>query len=227
MTATDATGVGMHVRRWARRPLSLGVALATTLVIGGCGSSSPHPQTATSTSAAVTTSTSESVSANVPTVPEHKRPTASEPDYASLDVISPARLPDEEFDRRYSCTGSDESPPVAWGPVPAGTKEIMVIERSLLLGRLETDWMIAGILPPRDHIAAGSVPAGAVVGRDSAGKIGYDLCPKNSSAATTVVLAVFALPVKLSLKPGFSPQVLRTITGNPEVPWGSIVAYVQ
>ncbi len=51
------------------------------------------------------------------------------------------------------------------------------------------------------------MPEGAVVGRNSFGKVGYELCPEGSSE--TYMFALFAIPKKLSPSRGFNPLTLR------------------
>jgi phosphatidylethanolamine-binding protein (PEBP) family uncharacterized protein len=61
--------------------------------------------------------------------------------------------------------------------------------------------------PELDAIEAGKLPKGAVAGRNSFGKNGYEICPE--SGGETYMFTLFALPEKLSPAQGFDPVALR------------------
>ena len=73
--------------------------------------------------------------------------------------------------------------------------------------KLFFNWAVAGLDPSLDEIGSGQLPGGAVVGRNSFGKVGYELCPEGS--AETYMFALFAVPKKLSASKGFDPLALR------------------
>ena len=62
---------------------------------------------------------------------------------------------------------------------------------------------LAGIDPGLGEIGAAKLPKGAVVGTNSAGKVGYSLCPPGPGE--TYMLALYALPRSLSTRTGESP----------------------
>jgi phosphatidylethanolamine-binding protein (PEBP) family uncharacterized protein len=74
-------------------------------------------------------------------------------------------------------------------------------------GKLFFDWAVAGLSPEEEEIEAGKLPKGTVVGRNSFGKTGYEICPEGSGE--TYMFALFALPKKLSPSQGFDPLALR------------------
>src|SRR5690348_8530713 len=74
-------------------------------------------------------------------------------------------------------------------------------------GTLFFDWAVGGLSPDLEQIEAGRLPKGAVVGRNSFGKAGYEICP--AGGAETYMFALFALPKKLSPSPGFEPLAFR------------------
>lgn len=67
---------------------------------------------------------------------------------------------------------------------------------------------MAGIDPSSTELKAGTLPKGAVVGRNSAGQNKYSLCPPESGQET-YIFALYAIPKSLSPKQGFEPLALR------------------
>jgi phosphatidylethanolamine-binding protein (PEBP) family uncharacterized protein len=129
---------------------------------------------------------------------------------------------------QYTCRGANVSPPVDWVGVPSDAKEILVLARTLVApGRFVVNWAVAGISPSAPGIAEGKVPAGAIVGRNSFGRVGYSLCPAKGARVGLVVIAVNALPHKLGLPPGFDPAVVNAESTQPGVQWGSVIAYTR
>jgi len=110
---------------------------------------------------------------------------------------------------RYTCDGKSTSPALHWQGVPEGTAELVLFAMNLrpAQGKLFFDWAVGGISPTLEEIKAGQQPKGAVAGRNSFGKVGYELCPEGS--AETYIFTLFALPKKLSPSRGFDPLALR------------------
>lgn len=191
----------------------LGLA-ATVLAVAGCGSSGKG-------SASQSTSTSASRTGAPPIAaapPRIEAPPAGA--RASIVVASEAKAKGGGVAAKYTCKGADISPRVFWAGVPAEAQEVIVFARSLYQGKLDTDWMIAGLPAERDEIREGRVPAGTVLGRDTSGKIGYDLCPANGTDPL-VILGVIAVSHKLNLKTGFEPRAIAGLIGSPEDGWGA------
>ncbi len=121
---------------------------------------------------------------------------------------------------RYTCRGADISPSIEWASVPSSAKELLIVVRTLSRGSLITNWSVAGLSPSLDELRAGKLPAGAVVGRNSFGQVGYHLCPKKRVQAL-VVLGVYAVPSSLHLHSGFGEGPIIEAAGSPSVAWGS------
>jgi phosphatidylethanolamine-binding protein (PEBP) family uncharacterized protein len=125
----------------------------------------------------------------------------------------PAALPAE-----FTCDGKNTSPALKWQGVPEGTAELVLFAMNLrpVDGTLFFDWAVAGLSPELEAIEAGSLPKGAVVGRNGFGKTGYGICPEGSGE--TYMFTLFALPKKLSPAQGFEPLALRRavteVSGN-------------
>ncbi|HWA53398.1 MAG TPA: YbhB/YbcL family Raf kinase inhibitor-like protein [Solirubrobacterales bacterium] len=146
-------------------------------------------------------------------------PTAAEKAHsaiADMTLVSPS-FPMAEgiaaIPAAYACDGANSTPALRWAGVPAGTEELIlyVMNAKPVGGRLFFDWAVAGIDPSSESLEAGALPSGAVVGTNSFGKPGYDICPE-AGGAETYIFALFALPRSLSPKPGFDPRALRAQT---------------
>jgi len=112
-----------------------------------------------------------------------------------------------------TCNGKELSPTVKWRNVPPDTAELALFVMPLKpvpgsSSPLYFDWAVAGIDPSLGELKAGEVPQGAVVGRNSAGKNAWDLCPQGS-APENYIFALYALPESLGPKAGFDPLELR------------------
>lgn len=111
---------------------------------------------------------------------------------------------------QYTCHGSDASPPLEWGGVPAGTQELALFVLSMkpVDNKLFFDWAVAGLPGSLRRLPAGALPAGASVGRNGAGRDSYTLCPPGG-APESYVFTLYALPERLSPPTGFDPAALR------------------
>jgi phosphatidylethanolamine-binding protein (PEBP) family uncharacterized protein len=112
--------------------------------------------------------------------------------------------------RQYTCQGANTSLPLRWRGIPAGTKELalFVISVRPVNGKLFFDWSIAGLSPSLTGLTAGQLPPGAIPGQNGTGHTTYSICPATNQLENYVI-ALYALPQKLSPKPGFDPATLR------------------
>jgi len=119
---------------------------------------------------------------------------------------------------QYTCDGEGTSPALRWQGVPQGSAELVLFAMNTrpVGGELFFDWAVAGLSPELEEIEAGKLPKGAVVGRNSFGRAGYEICPEGSGE--TYVFVLFALPKSLSPSQGFEPLALRKavaeVSGN-------------
>jgi phosphatidylethanolamine-binding protein (PEBP) family uncharacterized protein len=117
---------------------------------------------------------------------------------------------------RYTCEGGNVSPSLQWGKLPPGTAQLFLVALSLNSGKGGAiRWSVAGIDPSSGGFAAGQLPAGAVVGRNSEGHTTWaGACPAKGKAQNLIML-VYALRNKLSLATGFeASSVQRQLAGN-------------
>lgn len=214
--ASGAASAFRVLRRPRRLPL---LALAGCLLLpalSACGSSDSSKTTAQTVTVSNTLATTQT---------EHG-PNGLHG--ATIPISTTAVLKSGAISPQYTCHGANISPPLKWKSIPAlypATKELMVFVRTVESGKVKTSWALAGIKPTVTELVAGQTPAGAIVGRSSSGKVGYDLCPANSAFIT---MAVYALPQANHLSTGFDPEALRHKLESDEVQWGGVtmVAYV-
>jgi phosphatidylethanolamine-binding protein (PEBP) family uncharacterized protein len=202
----------MSARRAARWSLVM-VALGSA-VVSGCGGSS------------------RTVTAKAPLIPTPPSTAGAEQSAlrASLAMQSTAKTSANRFLPHYTCKGANESIPLTWAGVAPGAKEIVVVVRSFGTAGLASsniNWLVAGIAPSVQTIAAGKLPAGAIVGSNYLGQNRYSLCPVKGSPRTIVSINVLAYSKHLTLRPGFKlPEVGAQVKGSGAPQWGSMLGYI-
>jgi phosphatidylethanolamine-binding protein (PEBP) family uncharacterized protein len=175
-------------------------ASVLALMVAGCGSSGSSSTAVTVAKATTTPKTA----ASKPKV----TPTFGEISLTSSVFANGTRMP-----ASYTCQGADISPPLQWQGVPAKTAELFLIALELREGALSAKgapilWAVAGIAPVDGGVAAGAIPAGSVVGTNSAGKIGYGgVC--GTKGHHHIAFLIYALGKKVSLASGFNPTIAR------------------
>ncbi|HEY6551470.1 MAG TPA: YbhB/YbcL family Raf kinase inhibitor-like protein [Solirubrobacterales bacterium] len=132
---------------------------------------------------------------------------------ASMSMQSPSSQASsggpQALSAEYTCDGKSTSPALRWQGVPQGTAELVLFAMNIqpVEGKLFFDWAVAGLGPDLEEIEAGRLPKGAVTGRNSFGKTGYEICPEGGGE--TYMFALFAVPKRLSPAQGFEPLALR------------------
>jgi hypothetical protein len=87
-------------------------------------------------------------------------------------LTTDAWAPGEEIPARYTCDGADLSPPLVISQIPAGTVELAIVVNDPDADDF-VHWVLAGIEPTTTAIEEGTIPAGAVQARTSAGTTGW------------------------------------------------------
>jgi phosphatidylethanolamine-binding protein (PEBP) family uncharacterized protein len=121
---------------------------------------------------------------------------------------------------RYTCDGSNTSPPLEWGAVPAGTKSLVlfVLGFTPISGAsnysVSVEWAVGGLNPELHKLAAGQLPAGAYEGLTSAKQRRYSLCPKRGTLKH-YQFEMYGLPSGAILSPEFAGlPILSKLTTN-------------
>ena len=160
-------------------------------------SASSSTSSSSSSSHQAPTKASSNASGELPSIP------------GAMAISSSAFARNGAIPAQYTCDGANVSPPLQWQHLPAHTKELVlfVIDDSTDGSAGGIRWVVAGINPSLSGIAAGRLPAGAVVGLNRSGKATYGgICPaKGKTAAVEFVL--WALSKEITLSNGFIPAV--------------------
>jgi phosphatidylethanolamine-binding protein (PEBP) family uncharacterized protein len=184
-------------------------AVAVGLAIAGCGGSSTRssPALATSTSAPTAPTTTPTATTTSPSPPPPKPASGRS---KQIEGSIPGLLPGFEIPTRYTCYGQDVSLPVQWSGIPRGTVELLmfVINLRPVHEKLVFDWAVASLSPNLHGVSAGTLPPGAVVGRNSSGKVGFSICPTKGTAEEHYIVRLVALRHRLAAKPGFDAETL-------------------
>lgn len=225
---------------------TLAAAALATLALAGCGSSNTtstqnnaqtsQPTTATPTTATTTTSpatpTTTTPTATPPT--PTNQPTTQTPNtpkqhrlprVEKITLTSPALNSANVLAPRYTCDGTNTSPPIRWSGIPAGTSELQldILNLTPVNGTLYFDWAIAGINPTLHEIPAGKLPPATITGTNSNGQTKYSLCPPNGKAEAYVAV-LFALPHHTNPKPGYNAFTQRLKTLH-EAPYEALLSF--
>jgi Raf kinase inhibitor-like YbhB/YbcL family protein len=104
----------------------------------------------------------------------HKNVPAPSPK-AVLDVRSTAFRANEAIPPKYTCNGTQATPPLTWSAVPPDTKSVAIfVEDTDAPGGSFTHWLVTGVSPSTTSLPAGAkLPSGATAGKNSKGQNGY------------------------------------------------------
>jgi phosphatidylethanolamine-binding protein (PEBP) family uncharacterized protein len=194
------------------------VLLAASLTGGaltGCGGSQTHRTKATTASAATgpkakptvrqmssSVSSQTTLASQIATSAGHSKSSTGAPP-VTMEVSVPNLSKGQELAARNTCAGG-VSVPVRWRGVPPHTAQValFVVNLQPVDGKLFFDWAVGGLSASLHGVAEGRVPAGAVVGRNSLGQVGYAVCPPKGGKESYLV-RVAALPHPLPVRQGF------------------------
>jgi Raf kinase inhibitor-like YbhB/YbcL family protein len=114
---------------------------------------------------------------------------------APIAVWSPAFSAGATIPRRYTCDGSDISPPLRISGTPRSATALALTMRDPdAPGGNFIHWRLTHIPPATTLIPAGRLPAGAVPGTNGYGTVGYrGPCPPRGAGAHHYLITVLAL----------------------------------
>ncbi len=147
----------------------------------------------------------------------------------TLTVSSAAFKEGATIPTRYTCSGEDISPALAWSGAPENTKAFALVFDDPDAGNPAfTHWLLANIPASAQSLTENAprdatLPNGAIQGQNDFDKPGYGgPCPPPGDAHHYHV-AVYALDATLSLDPGFSKQQLASAMQGHTLAWGELV----
>ncbi|MGM1057980.1 YbhB/YbcL family Raf kinase inhibitor-like protein [Saccharothrix sp. Mg75] len=142
-----------------------------------------------------------------------------------LGLRSPAFSDHTLIPDRYSRDGGDTSPPLVWSDVPAGTEELALLcEDPDAPGGTFTHWVVTGIPADATSVEEGSVPAGAVVGRNGYGEPGWGgPRPPVGDEPHRCFFRLFAVDRPLGLGEGVTADDLRAAVEGRVLAAGTLV----
>lgn len=187
--------------------------IAAGVVVAGCSGSSTSSTRTRGAQPGSASAAGRNKSTALPGArpPARRASSRSEPvPTISIEVEIPTLLREGYIPKRNTCDGANVSLPLRWSHVPSGTAELVmfVINLRPVQGRFFFDWAVAGLSPAAHGISAGTLPAGAVVGRNSFGKVGYSICPPKGTREEDFVVRVLALSRPLALTRGFDAEAV-------------------
>ncbi len=111
---------------------------------------------------------------------------------------------------KYTCEGEDINPLIEIQNKPAGTKSLaLIVEDPDAPGGTWVHWLVWNIDPKTQYIHEDSLPAGAVEGTTSFGKIGYGgPCPPRGDKPHRYFFRAYALDRELDLPSGADKNAL-------------------
>jgi Raf kinase inhibitor-like YbhB/YbcL family protein len=120
---------------------------------------------------------------------------------ATMKITSSAFHEGANIPSKFTCDGSDTSPPLQIAGVPSGAKSlVLIVDDPDAPGGLFTHWLVWNIPPQTGSIAEGSAPQG-VQGANDFGKSGYrGPCPPPGTHRYS--FKIFALDRELELRSG-------------------------
>jgi phosphatidylethanolamine-binding protein (PEBP) family uncharacterized protein len=129
-----------------------------------------------------------------------------------MAVASRAFGEDAPIPARYTCAGA-VSPPLQWGNLPKGTSSLALIVTETSGAGTAARWLLANIDPSQGAIAEGQTPAGAVIGSNAEGRLGYGgVCP-HAGKPYQLQFALYALSKPVAVSTGFQPAELLQAAG--------------
>jgi phosphatidylethanolamine-binding protein (PEBP) family uncharacterized protein len=201
-----------------------GAVLAVALA--GCGGSSSKSQSAATQAASTSTGKPASTTKQPASTP---KPAEQHLPAISITVSSPAFKVGGPLPAQYTCSGADVAPTVRWSAIPSGTRELAVFAASDAYeaphGGPLIYWAVTGLKPTLRSLSAADLPAGAIVGRNSAGKTGYSFCPPKGKTQRGAVI-VLAMNQATPANKGFNAESLyQTLSSKAENKGYAIFTY--
>jgi len=146
---------------------------------------------------------------------------AVDPPKATLNISSPAFPSEGMIPAKYTCEGGNVSPSLSWTGVPASAKTLALIcDDPDAPGGTWVHWILYNLPAATSALAekvdsTPTLPGGARQGTNDFGKIGYGgPCPP-AGKAHHYFFKLYALDIRLGLKPGATKkELLQAMDGH-------------
>ncbi len=133
----------------------------------------------------------------------------------TIKLTSPAFKEGESIPSKFTCEGSDVSPPLEWTDLPEGAKSLALIcdDPDAPMGTW-VHWVLYGLSPDTTNLpeavpADEAIEGGAKQGKNGFKRIGYGgPCPPPGKPHR-YFFKLYALDAELDLKPGASKKDLK------------------
>jgi Raf kinase inhibitor-like YbhB/YbcL family protein len=140
-----------------------------------------------------------------------------------LAVTSTAFAAGGRIPVRFTCDGTQTSPPLAWSGVPRRARSLaLVVDDPDAPGGTFVHWVVLDIPVGADHVTAGRVPGGAVQAENSAGHPAYTgPCPPSGTHHYRFTVYALRRPTGLAAGAG-TEEALRQVARDA-VAYGRLV----
>ncbi len=143
-----------------------------------------------------------------------------------LTLTSPEFSTGEPIPRVHTCDSENIAPPLAWGAVPAETLELAITVTDPDANGY-VHWVMAGIDPSVQALAAGAVPDGAVQATNDAGTHGWTgPCPPQGPAHH-YVFTLYALTAPSGVVDGADGHAALAAITQLRAPTATLIATYQ
>lgn len=109
-----------------------------------------------------------------------------------------------EIPAEHTCAGAGTSPALAWASTPPAAELALVVRDPGSDGAVH--WIVTGIDPLVQGVAAGGVPEGATPHENGFGEVGWHAPCPSEGETLTLELAIYALPEPVAVEPGTTPD---------------------
>lgn len=135
----------------------------------------------------------------------------------AFTMTSTSALDQGTFPILYTCDGKDISPEIAWTGQPANTQSYaLIVNDPDAPGGVFYHWVVYNLPKTLSKIDEGMIkpPAGALVGKNSYGKLAYNgPCPPKGGAHT-YIFTLYALDGTLSVPAGADAETVLAALGT-------------
>jgi Raf kinase inhibitor-like YbhB/YbcL family protein len=146
-----------------------------------------------------------------------------------MKLVSPAFADGDPIPRRHTCDGDNVSPELQWSDVPddAVTLALTCQDPDAPRGTF-THWLLWDLDHKDGRLLAGEVPAGARLGRNDFGRLGYDgPCPPPGHGTHHYHFVLEAIGRAIDLPDGATVAELHEALSGSVRAWAELVGTYQ